>query len=68
VVPFWQQAYHALECVDYWFREDYQRVYDDETPKVWNTQKNVSPELGESVTEFSDFLCKSELKGYLNRI
>jgi len=63
--PFWQQIYHTLECVDYWFREEYHRIYDD-APKVWSTEKNVTPELDENKTEFNDFLCKSELKEYLN--
>jgi len=66
--PFWQQIYHVLESVDYWFREEYRCVYDDETPKVWKSNKNVTPELDGNVRIFSDILNKDELRRYLNCI
>ena len=66
--PFWQQVYHAVESVDYWFRENYRYVYDDETPKVWESNKNVTSELDENVRIFSDVLSKAELRQYLSCI
>ena len=66
--PFWQQVYHALESVDYWFRESYRYVYDDETPKVWKPNKNVTSELDKSKKVFSDILSKEEIQQYLSCI
>ena len=66
--PFWQQIYHVLESVDYWFRENYNYVYDDEVLKAWKTDKNVTSELDENMKEFDDILSKAELRQYLNCI
>lgn len=66
--PFWQQVYHTLECVDYWFREHYNSIYDNEMKKAWDTTKNVTSELNEDIRIFDDILEKSELKEYLWRV
>ena len=66
--PFWQQVYHALESVDYWFRENYRYVYDDETPKAWLSNKNVTSELDKNKTTFDDILSKEEMQQYLSYI
>jgi len=63
--PFWQQVYHSLESVDYWLRENYNSIYDDEAPKVWNPKKNVTAELNENIVASRDSLTKMELQHYL---
>jgi len=52
--------------VDYWFRENYRFVYDDEVTNVWNPEKQVAAELDENVVAFSNTLSKAELQHYLS--
>lgn len=66
--PFWQQVFHTLESVDFWFRESYECIYDENTPKAWLPDKPVSSELDENIKVFTESLTKKELKQYLGRI
>lgn len=56
--PFWQQIYHTLEGINYWFN-------DKDEYRIINFSKDVSPDLD---IKSKDFLTKDEIKKYSNDI
>ena len=54
--PFWQQVYHTIEGLDYWFNENGEYRFYDFKKKV-SSDLNINTE---------DYLTKCEIKIYLN--